>query len=101
MFILPAVIDHLSWETTKFSGRFMQVSQHKETWLHYTLVMSATLNPPPYLLNEGTPGMTNNFQKTLHSSPMTVSYGGSFFSILEKNGHAVLKIRTLCHAQDL
>ena len=25
MFILPVVRDHLSWETTKFSGRFMQV----------------------------------------------------------------------------
>ena len=26
MFILPDVKDHLSWETTKFSGRFIQIS---------------------------------------------------------------------------
>ena len=26
MFILPVVRGHLSWETTKFNGRFMQVS---------------------------------------------------------------------------
>ena len=25
MFVDPAMKDHLSWETTKFSGRFMQV----------------------------------------------------------------------------
>ena len=26
MFLLPVVRDHLSWETIKFSGRFIQVS---------------------------------------------------------------------------
>ena len=31
MFILPAVKDHLSWETTNFSGRFTQVSLY---WFH-------------------------------------------------------------------
>ena len=27
MFNLPIVKDHLSWETTQFSGRFIQVSR--------------------------------------------------------------------------
>ena len=30
MFILPVVRDHLSWETTKFSGRFIQVSLYHD-----------------------------------------------------------------------
>ena len=28
MFILPVMKDHLSWETTKFRGHFIQVSLH-------------------------------------------------------------------------
>ena len=33
MFILPVMKDHLSWETTKFSGHFRQVSQWKPWYL--------------------------------------------------------------------
>ena len=36
MFILPLVRDHLSWETTQFSGTFIQDSLYhiNESWLN-------------------------------------------------------------------
>ena len=32
MFILPVMRDHLSWETTKLSGRFIQASLYQQPW---------------------------------------------------------------------
>ena len=52
MFILPVVKDHLSWETTKFSGPFMQVLLYK-FWL--ILLISLCLQDSNGLLHPDVP----------------------------------------------
>ena len=57
MFILPAVSDHLPWETTKFSSRFIQVFT-----VFYVLKMGLSLRinekliplliPPQHMLDQ-------------------------------------------------
>ena len=49
MFILPVMKDHLSWEITKFSGRYIQVSLHIDGFVHACHISSANALEIPVL----------------------------------------------------